>query len=122
MEQLKTFDEIRNELNRIGIARYYYQAVKRVIILMFQGGVFPNKEPIIEVGEKPSEKKWQSFWTYHFYKQMLDDNTLIDAYLLEEPIIPKYGTKIIKNKTLKTIKFYPESKVKYVMIFDDSKE
>lgn len=64
---------------------------------------------------------WRDFYAYHLYKQMLDDIVLMDAYLLGEQIVPKFGTKTIKNKTVKTVKFYPESRVKHVIIFEDNK-
>ena len=83
--KLKSFDETRAELNRIGIARFYHNAVTRLLLRMF------------------------------------DDIVLIDAYLLGERLVPKYGTKTIKNKTVKTVKFYPESRVRHVIIFEDEK-
>lgn len=49
------------------------------------------------------------------------DIVLMDAYLLGEQIVPKFGTKTIKNKTVKTVKFFPESRVKHVIIFEDEK-
>ena len=88
---------------------------------MFKEGALPTKEPIIEVGKKVSYKTERDFHDYHLYKQMLDDIVLIDAYLLGEKIVPKFGTKTIKNKTVKTVKFYPESRVKHVIIFEDNK-
>lgn len=121
MDKLKTFDEIRAELNRIGIARFYHNAVTRLLLRMFDEGALPTKEPIIEVGKKVSNKTERDLYDYHLYKQMLDDIVLIDAYLLGEQIVPKYGTKTIKNKIVKTVKFYPESRVKHVIIFEDEK-
>lgn len=118
---LKSFDETRAELNRIGIARFYHNAVTHLLLRMFDEGGLPNKEPIIEVGKKISDKTWRDFYAYHLYKQMLDDIVLIDAYLLGEQIVPKFGTKTIKNKTVKTVKFFPESRVKHVIIFEDEK-
>lgn len=118
---LKSFDETRAELNRIGIARFYHNAVTHLLLRMFDEGGLPNKEPLIEVGKKVSDKTWRDFYAYHLYKQMLDDIVLMDAYLLGEKIVPKFGTKTIKNKTVKTVKFYPESRVKHVIIFEDNK-
>ena len=119
--KLKSFDEIRAELNRIGIARFYHNAVTHLLLRMFDEGGLPNKEPLIEVGKKVSDKTWRDFYAYHLYKQMLDDIVLMDAYLLGEQIVPKFGTKTIKNKTVKTVKFYPESRVKHVIIFEENK-
>ena len=121
MDKLKSFDETRAELNRIGIARFYHNAVRNLFLRMFDEGALPNKEPIIEVGKKASDKTWRDFFTYNLCKQMLNDIVLIDAYLLGEQIVPKYGTKTIKNKIVKTVKFYPESRVKHVIIFEDEK-
>lgn len=118
---LKSFDETRAELNRIGIARFYHNAVTHLLLRMFEEGALPTKEPIIEVGKKVSYKTERDFHDYHLYKQMLDDIVLIDAYLLGEKLVPKFGTKTIKNKTVKTVKFYPESRVKHVIIFEDNK-
>lgn len=121
MEQLKSFNEIRQDLERCGIARFYYRAVQTMILRMFESGTLPKKETKIEQGmqKQTSERKWQDFWNYHFFKQMLDDRRLIDAYLLEEEIIPKYSSKIEKGKEFITVKFYPKSATKTVIIFQD---
>lgn len=121
MDKLLSFNEIRAEINRTGIARFYHNAVTRLLLRMFDEGALPNKEPIIEVGKKVSDKTWRDFYAYNLYKQMIDDIVLIDAYLLGEQIVPKFGTKTIKNKTVKTVKFFPESRVKHVIIFEDEK-
>ena len=53
---LKSFNEIRAELNRTGIARFYHNAVTHLLLRMFEKGALPTKEPIIEVGKKISTK------------------------------------------------------------------
>lgn len=119
MNDLKSFEEIRTDLQRLGIARFYYNAVSKMIQRMFDGGVIPNKEPLFEVGKPLSAKRIDELYNYSLYKQMQTDKRLIDAYLLGEPIIPKYGEKEVKGKLYRTVKFYPKSKVKTVKIFID---
>lgn len=118
--ELKSFVEVRNDLKRIGIARFYHQAVKTMILRMIDNGVIKQTE--LEVGKKYSEQKNQDFFFYNLFKQMLDKPILIDAYLLEEPLIPKYGKKKIKNKEYRTVEFYPESFTKMVRIMQDFPE
>lgn len=118
--ELKSFVEIRNDLKRIGVARFYHQAVKTMILRMIDDGVI--KETNLEVGKKCSEQKQQDFIFYNLFKQMLDKPILIDAYLLKEPLILNYGTKTIKNKAYRTVEFYPESFTKTVRIMQDLPE
>lgn len=115
--ELKSFVEVRNDLKRIGIARFYHQAVKTMILRMIDNGVIKGTE--LEVGKKYSEQKKKDFLFYNLFKQMLDKPILIDAYLLEEPLILNYGTKTIKNKAYRTVEFYPESFTKTVRIMQD---
>ena len=121
MSVLKSFDEVRSDLQRCGIARFYYQAVTKLLTRMFDTGVFGQKEPRIVQGEqkKTSVKKWSEFGNWHLFKQMLTDRRLIDAYLLGEEIIPKYGTAIDKNKEYVTVKYYPQSATKKIIVFTD---
>lgn len=117
---MESFDEIRTNLQRIGIARFYYDAVRKMILYMFNDGTLPQKEPLLETGKIGNSKKEKEFWTYSLFKQMLSDVRLIDAYLLGERIISKWGKKVIKGKEYKTVKFYPESCTKTVTVFTDS--
>lgn len=119
MPELKSLDEIKSDLKHCGIARFYYQGVRNLLLRMFDNGVFGKTEPKIIQGEqkKTSDKKWTEFWNWHLFKQMLSDKRLMEAYLLEEEIIPKYGTKIEKGKEYVTVKFYPGSATKVVRIF-----
>lgn len=119
MDELKSFNEIRTDLQRLGIARFYHQAVRRLVSQQFQAGVFGNKEPQIERDKKVSDKTWKTFWDWHLYKQMLNDVRLMDACILGERIVPKFSTKIIKNKEYTEVKFYPESAVKKIRVFLD---
>lgn len=121
--KLQSFDEncIREDLERCGIARFYYQAVQKMILRMFDSGTLPKTPPKIEQGKQKriGDKKWNDFWNYYFFKQMLDDRRLIDAYLLEEEIVPKYSSYSEKGKVYITVKFYPESRVKHIVVFQD---
>lgn len=122
MEKLKSFDEIRKDLQRCGIARFYYQAVKRMLLRMFDADILPNKEPKIERGTQKQigDKKWGQYISYHLFKQMLQDNILIDAYLLGEEIIPRYTYETDKKgKEWVKVKYYPKSLTKTVIIFQD---
>lgn len=120
-QQLKSFKEIRKDLTHTPIARFYYQAAKRMISQMFDDGVLPKKEPLIRANERKTttNKKWNDFWNYHLYKQMLNDVTLIDAYLLGEEIVPKYGTKVMNGKEYVSVKFYPAFYTKIATFFID---
>ncbi len=128
-DELKSLNEIRADLQRLGIARFYYQAVRQMLLRMIGSGTIPDKEPKIEVkdGEpreqfikRISEKKWQDFYDYHLFRQMLTDRRIMDAYLLGEDIIPKFTTETdSKGKVWKKVKFYPQSAVKKIRVFVD---
>lgn len=127
MDKLKSSAEIRADLERLGIARYYYQATMQFILRMFENGVFPTKEPIIECVQgthrpikKINEKQWKAWIDYHIFKQMLQDRRLLDAYLLGEEIVPRYDTVEKKNKTYLTAKFYPQCRVKKILVYTDN--
>lgn len=107
-DELKSFDEMRKDFVWSTRASYYYQAVKRMLLNMFDANVLPSKEPMLPVGQRTTA----AFWNYHFYHQMLRDNILIDAYLLGEEIVPKYDKKIVRGKEYITVKFYPISHIK----------
>lgn len=120
MNDLRTFGELREDLKRLGIARVYYQAVRRMILQMLEHGVIKKTE--LEVGKKYSVQKTDDFLNYNLFTQMLENPVLIDSYLLGEPRIMKWGTKTIKNKTYKTVVFYPESCTKTVRVFGEIPE
>lgn len=117
---MESFDDIRKNLQRLGIARFYYDAARKMILRMFNSGVLPQKEPLLEYGKVGSKKNEDEFWTYSLFKQMLTDTRLIDAYLLGENIIPQWSRKTIKGKEYKAVKFYPASCTKTVTVFVDS--
>lgn len=114
---MKSVDEIREDLFRTGIARIYYNAVRRMLLNQFTDGTLPQKEPKVEVGKSISDKKAKDLWNYYLFNQMLDDRRLIDAYLLGEPIVPRWGKKQVGNKEYRIVKFYPEGKTKRVVVF-----
>lgn len=127
MDKLKSSAEIRADLERLGIARYYYQAVMQFILRMFENGVLPSKEPMMEcesgthrLKKKVNTNQWQAWWDYHIFKQMLEDRRLLEAYLLGEEIVPRYDTVEIKNKTYLTAKFYPQCRVKKILVYTDN--
>lgn len=127
MDELKSFAEIRKDLERCGIARIYYQAVRQMILRMISSGTLPYKEPKLEVKngktEKTSDKKWQQFYDYHLFRQMLTDRRLCDAYLLGEDIIPKFTHETDdKGKVWLKVKFYPQSAVKKIRVFVDEEQ
>ena len=114
MEETKSFNEIREDLYHIGTAKFYHQAVRQFIIRMFEKQEFGKFEPLLEKTKKMSEysdAKQRKFWDWHFYKQMLTDSRLIDAYLLGERIVPIYTTKELNNKQYFDVKFYPKSAI-----------
>lgn len=125
--ELLSFDEIRKDLERCGIARFYYQATRQMILRMIGSGTLPYKEPKLEVKngktEKTSDKKWQEFYDYHLFRQMLTDRRLCDAYLLGEDIIPKFTHETDgKGKVWLKVKFYPKSATKTFTVFQDEEQ
>lgn len=122
MGELKSLNEIRADLQRLGIARFYHQAVRQLLLQQFQNGIFGAKEPQIECGKKISIKTEKQFYDWHLYKQMLTDVRLMEACILGERIVPKYSKKFIKDKEYKDVKFYPESAVKKIRVFLDEEE
>lgn len=114
MSNLKNFNKIRADLYHIGTAKFYHQAVRQFITKMFDGQVFGKSEPLLEKTKKISEysdKKQRDFWNWHFYKQMLTDPRLIDAYLLGEEVVSVYTTKNKNDKQYFDVKFYPRSAI-----------
>ena len=100
-----------SELEKLVVAKHYYEATKKLVLRMFEDGIIPKEEPKIEVDANTGRPKrispmlWQKFWTYWLFKQMLTDNVLIEGYLIGAEITPIYSTKQIKNKYYKTVKF-----------------
>lgn len=117
--KLKNIDEIRADMQKTGLARFYYSAARRMLLNQFADGTLPQKEPKLEAGKNVSDKKQKEFWNYHLFKQMLEDKRLMDAYLLGEPIIPKWTTEQVGKKEYKKVKFYPEGKTQKVVRFID---
>lgn len=123
-KKLKSTDEIREELRHLRIARYYYQGAMRMILYFMNTSIFPQKEPKIEAnhqarGIKISDRKWNEFYAYHFFRQALQDRRLLEAALFGEEVEPKFGRRTENGKEYLTIKFYPESQIKYLKIFQD---
>lgn len=117
--KLKNIDEIRADMQKTGLARFYYSAARRMLLNQFADGTLPQKEPKLEAGKNVSDKKQKEFWNYHLFKQMLEDKRLMDAYLLGEPIIPKWTTEQVGKKEYEKVKFYPEGKTQKVVRFID---
>lgn len=108
MRKLKGFEEISQDLTNMGISDIYHKAIKRFILQAMQDNaiVEPKRgSAYLRDLKKPSRyDAMDKIYKYDLFKQMLNDNKLIDAYLLQQELtaMPEYeminGGETLKYK------------------------
>lgn len=116
MNEMKGFEEIRQDLTKIGVSGIYHKAIKRFILQAMEDKVIEEPKrgtAYLRNLKTPSRyDAMDKIYKYDLYKQMLTDNEIIDAYLLGEELTSTAEHKEVNGKETVVYKFSVREKSK----------
>lgn len=114
MKKLKDFEEMKQDLNKMGISGIYHKAIKRFILQAMEDKAIEEPKrgwKYLQRLKKPARyDAMDRIYKYDLYKQMLKDNELIEAYLLGEPLTSAAEVEIVNGAETLTYKFSIDKK------------